>query len=176
MRGRLIFPFLAELRRLDVAGMVADPDGGGPLTSGYDPDFKESVLIDTNDDGVAERYRLELPPVRVPCQIEPEAFEAMRMGQSGNTPRSGLSLVLHFRDLERLGLVDVGTGDALVRVGDRLSGIYDRAGALVQEIRNPPGLYVTEARAIGFGLNMTHPHRNLLLVMLDDRPQARGLS
>ena len=47
MRGRLIFSFLAELYRLDtVTTATDDPDGAGPLTGGYDPDFKESVLVD----------------------------------------------------------------------------------------------------------------------------------
>jgi len=63
MRGRLIFPFLAELHRLDTEAMAPD----------YDPDFKEPVLIDADDDGVAEPFRREHPPVRVPCQVEPEA-------------------------------------------------------------------------------------------------------
>ena len=41
MRGRLIFPFVAELHRLDTAAMATvDPDGAGGLTGGYDPDFK----------------------------------------------------------------------------------------------------------------------------------------
>ena len=52
MRGRLIFPFLAELRRLDTAAMAStDPDGAGPLTGGFDPDFKEPVLVDRDGDG-----------------------------------------------------------------------------------------------------------------------------
>ena len=44
--GRLIFDFLAELYRLDTQAMeTVDPDGPGPLTGGYDPDFKEPVLV-----------------------------------------------------------------------------------------------------------------------------------
>jgi len=175
MRGRLIFAFLAELHRLDTASMASvDPDGPGPLTSGYDPDFKEPVLVDQDDDGIGERVRQEHPPVRVPCQVDTKAFEELRMFASGNAPRSRIDLVLHFKDLERLGLVDPATGDALVRPGDRLGAIYDKAGALVQEVRTPPGLYVTEARPIGFGLNMVRPRRNLLLVTFEDRqPAAR---
>ena len=53
MRGRLIFPFLAELYRLDTrATATTDPDGAGPLTGGYDPDFKEPVLVDRDGDGI----------------------------------------------------------------------------------------------------------------------------
>ena len=175
MRGRLIFPFLAELHRLDTRGTAeADPDGAGPLVAGYDPDFKESVLVDGDDDGVGERVRAEHPAVRLPCQVELEAFDALRMFAAGNSPKSRFELVFHFADLEREGLVDAATGDALVRPGDRLGGLYDRAGELVQAIRTPPGLYATEARPIGFGLNMARPRRNLLLVAFEDRQQAVG--
>ena len=44
MRGRLIFPFVAELHRLDTQAMA-------PV---YDEDFKEPVLVDSDDDGVGE--------------------------------------------------------------------------------------------------------------------------
>jgi hypothetical protein len=174
VRGSLIFRFLAAVHRLDSRALAEeDPDGAGPLTGGYDPDFREPVLVDANDDGIAERLRREHPPVRVPCQVEPEAFEALRMTTNGNAPRSELALVFHFRDLESLGLVDAGSGDALIRVGDRLGALFDVAGNLVQAIRTPPGLYVVEARPIGFGLHRAKPSRNLLLVAFADRPLAR---
>jgi hypothetical protein len=175
MRGRLIFKFLAELCRLDThATATTDPDGPGPLTGGYDPDFKEAVVVDQDDDGVGERVRLEHPPVRVPCQVDTKVFDELRMMASGNAPRSRLDLVFHFKDLERMGLVDAASGDALIRPGDRLAALRDLCGDLVQEVRTPPGLYVTEARPIGFGLNMKRPRRNLLLVAFEDRQQAVG--
>jgi hypothetical protein len=164
MRGRLIFPFIAELHRLDTQAMAPD----------YDEDFKEPVLVDSDDDGVGEPFRREHPPVRVPCQVEPEAFEALRMATSGNTPRSSFDLVFHFRDLEQLGLVDAASGDALIRPSDRLGALYARDGQLVQAVRTPPGLYVTEARPIGFGLHRRRPSRNLLLVSFQDRAAARS--
>ena len=169
-RGRLIFPFLAELYRLDTrATATTDPDGAGPLTGGYDPDFKEPVLVDRDGDGIGERIREEHDPVRVLCQVEPDAFEAMRMMASGNVPKSSIELVFHFADLERLDLVDAATGDALVRPGDRLAAIRDVEGTLIQSIRTPPGLYVTEARPTGFGLGRARPSRNLLMVSFSDR-------
>lgn len=176
MRGSLIFVFLAELFRLDTRSMAADPDGIGPWTSGYDPDFKEQILVDADGDGIAEDGRREFLPVRVPCQVEPQALEVLRMTAAGNTPQSDLNLVFHFRDLERLALVDAASGEAMIRPGDRLGAIYDRAGTLVQSIRNPPGLFVVEARPIGFGLFRPRSSRNLLLVSLADRPASRGMS
>ncbi len=175
MRGRLIFPFLAELFRLDTHAM-SGPVGVGPdpAAPGYDPDFKEPVAVDSDDDGVGERVRREHLPVCVPCQVDTKVFEELRVFASGNAPRSRIDLVLHFKDLERLGLVDGATGDALVRPGDRLGALYDKAGALVQAVRTPPGLYVTEARPVGFGLDRARPRRNLLLVAFEDRQPAAG--
>ncbi|MCU0658093.1 MAG: hypothetical protein MUF64_23365 [Polyangiaceae bacterium] len=172
MRGSLIFAFLAELHRLDTQATAADPDGAGPLTAGYDPDFKEPVLVDPDDDGLGQSTRREHPAVQVPCQVEPEVFEALSMFASGNSPSSQVKLVFHFRDLERMALVDPASGDALVRVWDRLGALFDRGGALVQRIRTPPGLYVTEARPIGFGLFRPRPQRNLLLVTFEPRRVA----
>ncbi|MFH0902223.1 MAG: hypothetical protein V2A73_16445 [Pseudomonadota bacterium] len=174
-RGRLIFPFLAELARLDTSATAeVDPDGMGPLMSGYDADFKESVLVDADGDGLAERVRREHPAVFLPCQVEPDAFDALRLLATGNSPRTRIELLFHFSDLEREGLVDKEAGDALIRPGDRLVALHDRAGALVQAIRTPPGLYATEARPIGFGLGLGNPQRNLLLVIFGDRPVASG--
>jgi len=173
MRGRLIFRFQAELHRLDAAAMAAtDPDGPGPLTSGFDPDFKEPVLVDLDDDGVGERTRQEHRPVRVPCQVEPEALEALRVLPAGQSPRAKVVLTFHFRNLERLRLVHPGTGVPLIQPGDRLGALYDRRGELVQAFRNPPGLFVTETKASGFGLGMARPRRNLLLVTFEDHQQA----
>ncbi len=166
MRGRLIFPFLAELRRLNTEAMATQAPG-------YDEDFKEPALLDTDGDGAGEPYRREHPPIRVPCQVEPEAIEALRMTPAGNTPQSRLDLVFHFSDLERLGLLDTQTGEALIRPSDRIGGLFDTEGSLVWAVPTPPGLYVTEARPAGFGLFRRRPRRNLLIVSFSDRPAAR---
>ena len=80
--------------------------------------------------------------------------------------------MFHFRDLERLGLVDPRTGDALICPNDRLEGLYDLEGQLIQRIRTPPGLYVTQAQPRGFGLSRSRPLRNLLLVTFEARQLA----
>jgi hypothetical protein len=167
MRGSLIFKLLAEVYRLDTVAMATQ-------LPGYDDDFKEPALLDADGDGVGDAFRREHPPVRVPCQVEPETLEALRMTPSGNTPQSSLDLVFHFRDLERLGLVDVATGEALIRTSDRLGGLFDTEGQLVWAVRTPPGLYVTEARHAGFGLFRRRPRRNLLVVSFNDRPAGRS--
>ncbi len=167
MRGRLIFPLLADLHRLDPVAMATQAPG-------YDADFKEPALLDPDGDGLSDVFRREHPPIRVPCQVEPEALNSLRMTPSGNTPASSLDLVFHFRDLERLGLVDVTTGEALIRASDRLGGLFDTEGQLVWAVRTPPGLYVTEARHAGFGLSRRRPRRNLLVVSFSDRPAGRS--
>jgi hypothetical protein len=161
MRGRLIFVFYAEFVRLDVAAMTAgSPD--------VDPDFREARAIAMALDGVGVLSRRELPPVKVPCQVEPDGFEALHMVGAGNQPASHVQLVLHFRDLEAGGLVDAASGRALIAPGDRMTGFYDRAGRLVETA----DLYVTEARPTGFGFGLLRPHRNLLLVTLEGRAAA----
>ncbi len=171
MRGRLLQVFLAELHRLDRAlMMVAPPESG----LGFDPDFHEPALVDRDGDGVGERRRLELPALRVPCQVEPKTMDDLQMHAAGNSPRSKLQLVMHFRDLERLDLVDPASGVARVTPGDRLGALLTRDGEPVQRFVDPPGLYVTEARAIGWGVHLARPRRNLLLVTLEDRRQAAG--
>ena len=97
-----------------------------------------------------------------------QGFGELQEVLTGNSPRTH---VVHFRDLEQLGLVDPTTGDALLRVGDRIVALRDyRTGELVQAVRTPPGLYLTEAQP-QFGLGL---RRNLLLATFTERAQARA--
>ena len=69
----------------------------------------------------------------------------MRMATSGNTPRSSFDLVFHFRiraarpRRRRLGRRPDSPG------ATGWARFYARDGQLVQAVRTPPGLYVTEA-------------------------------
>lgn len=168
MRGRLIFPFLVEIAPIDTAAMAADPDGAGPLTAGYDLDYREPVKLPaTSGEGPGTTNRHEKATYQIPAQIEPQTFDALQMYASGNSADARFQLIMHFRDLENGGLVD-DNGDANVRVGDRLAAIYTMQEVLVQDF-TPTPLYVTEVRPIGFGLSMGSSKRNLLLVVLNDR-------
>ena len=168
-RGRLIFPFLADIYRMDFA-KTAEPVGS-LLPSGFDTDFRETVPVPQVGQQVGPSSRKEKAVVRLPCQVEPDSWEALQEYLSGNVPRSEVTLIFHFRDLENRGLVDVN-GRALIQVDDRLGGLYRTNGTLVQNVPNPPGLFVKEARPIGLGLNGNEPHRNLLLVAFSDREQG----
>ena len=173
MRGRLVFPFLAELCRLDTQATAGvDPDGEGPLAGGYDPDFREPALADGDSDGLGHSVRREHAAVRLPCQVEAKAIDELQMAAAGNSPDSTIELLFHFRDLERQGLVDEQTGRALIHAGDRLAALYDTAGSVVLTVPNPPGLFVREARPLGFGLGRARPQRNLLLATCEDRRQT----
>jgi len=165
MRGRLLQVFAAELAQLDTAATAADPDGPGPLISGYDVDFQETVLVPSGAPRGRDARR-EKPLIRVPCQIEVQGFGELAELATGNSPRSRLVLVFHFADLERRGLVDPATGEALLRIGDRLAAIRDRrTGGLIQVVRTPPGLYLTEPQT-EFGLG---GRRNLLVATFSER-------
>lgn len=168
--GGLVFRFYAEIYRLDPVAMAA-VDPPGPATTGFDDDFQEPRLEAMG--GLGKPIRREMAAVRLPCQVEPDVWDQLRMFDAGNSPSTGIVLTMHFDDLARAGLV-TASGEPTLRAGDRLGGLYDLAGALVQTIRNPPGLYIDEFRQDSFGLSLRRPKRQLLLVHLKDRQVAFG--
>lgn len=160
MRGRLIFQFLAEVQRVNTSLIQSSGD--------YDPDFREVKKVDTDSDGIGETKIQYHTSELIPCQIEPTSWEAVRRHSLGSDPDVEIVLIFHFRDLERMSLVATN-GIALIHEGDKLVSIKDKFGTLVQTVREPPGLYVAEATPVSFGLNMAHPHRNLLEVTFKSR-------
>lgn len=169
MRGRLIFPFLAEIKQLDTTATDAAPGPGPDPPSGYDTDFRETVKVAQPGEQVGADARKEKDAIRVKCQVAPESHDALQQFQSGAVPSSEINLTFHYRDLERAGLVDSATGEALLRANDRLVAIRDLRGELVQAIRTPPGLYALEIRPVSYGLGRK---RNLLMVRFEDREQG----
>jgi hypothetical protein len=154
MLGRLISPVLAHL-----APFVG--------ASAEDPDFKEPRRFGNEGPGVPACT--EGAPLRLPCQVEPDEVEALRMEANGETPRSRLHLVFHRRDIRRLGVAP--------KVRDRLVALTTLRGEPITEFPNPPGLFATEARPLSFGLSRTCATANLLRVTFEDRPQgARRLA
>lgn len=174
MRGRLINPFLAEIARLDQMATAADPDGAGPKTSGYDDIYRETATLPSSD-LVGTDARREFPLVRIPAQFHtgptPGQLLALKATVTGNVASAAVQVLMHFEDLEQLGLVDVDTFTALIKVGDRLNAIYEMDGTLVQEIPTPPGLYCVQALPI-FGLGRK---RNLLEVSFESRDTGQAV-
>ncbi len=171
--GRLIYPFLIELAPLDTLATQADPDGAGPLTSGYDDDFREPVMV---SQGVADQTgtsaRVEGTPIQVKAQIVPDQFEQLQAMISGQSPESNaFRVILHYKDLAALGLVDA-SGKPTINKSDRLTRILDLKGNLVETIPDPPGLYVHQIMSRGWGLGGSNPSRNLLFVDFQERAQS----
>jgi hypothetical protein len=159
MRGRLINPFGVQIYRLSPAEIAESP--------GYDSTFREPKL-EVTADGLGRVGRKELDPVIVPGQFSVNTdFMKLLMSNAGNLAESMVRILFHFRDLENMGLVEASTGLAQIKPRDRLGGIYTLGDdpSLIQAIKNPPGLYVTEA-APHFGLGRS---RNLLVVTFMSR-------
>lgn len=122
-RGRLINPFLAVLHRLDTASTAANPGAGG-YTQGYDPDFREPVLMPpVGVSGYGASNRKEFAAIKVPAQFERIKDDALMPHMSGHTHNKYMKVVFHFSDLSRLGLIDATSKRALIKAGDRISDI-----------------------------------------------------
>lgn len=166
--GRLIWPFVAEIFRLDTAGIEAqtpptDHQGDG---GGFDKDFREANLQGSSDEGTLGRKE-EATPLLIPCQVEDEEFETLRQQSQGNVPTSRASLVFHAKDIEDLGLLD-SNNEINIRVNSRLNRILEKGTqAQVWKPRNPPGLFLTMIRPASFGLSGLK--RNLYLSVWEDR-------
>lgn len=163
MRGRLIFPFGIQMYLLDIVSTASEP--------GYNSVFQEPELEPT-DDGVGTIGRKEEMPIIIPGQFyTQDDFMHLQMAANGNLAQTDLRIVFHFKDLEREGLVEETTGLAKIKVGDRLGAVYDKRGEiLIQEIKNPPGLFVTQADPL-FGMGSS---RNLLAVYFRSRDQGQA--
>ncbi len=166
----MINPFLALIARIDTDASAADPDGAGPLTSGYDSVFREPI-VNLSGDG-AVRVAKELTSVLIPCQFEPEdQFDALGQQAAGNDTNSRVRLVFHFSDLEELGLVDETTNDPELRLGDRLISIHNHeTEALIQRCGFADGLYCVEVKPVSFGLS--GGERNLLICSYNTRDSS----
>lgn len=161
-RGRLLNPIIAVIRRLDTTTTES--------TSGYDSRFRSvKTSYPAGPEKERVRARVELPEIRLKCQVEVFDVDKMQQGPAGNVSQHRMILVFHFKDLEAANLVDA-TGKALLHVTDRLAELRNnKCGQGLIRAFNDPQLFATESRgqAYGFGYQ-----RNLLLVTFEDRPQG----
>lgn len=169
-KGRLIWPQIAVIYQLDTVATAADPDGAGPLTTGYDDDLGDVLPYDAA--GVRTSSRKEkTTPIRLPVQIEPSRFDQTQQIGQGNTVEHEMVLITHFDELRKLDLVDNATGLPKLYRGDRLAEIrHKKTDALIMSVPLPRGLYIEETRPISFGLSAGD--RNLLLIALSSRAQG----
>lgn len=167
-RGRLIFPFIAELGLLDTVQMKADPDGPGGFTSGYDPVFREAVKISQSVGSTPGTTLRRERRVRFQAQVEDDTAGMLDALASGNSPTNTLALVFHYKELEEAGAVETVSGRPIIKApGARLISLNDpRNGSLIERYDAAPGYWATQAKSMGYGIG---PYRNLLLVVFEER-------
>lgn len=146
-------------------GEVTSNSGNVDIESGYDPVFKEIVVLSTPE---RTDERKEQEPVLIPSQIENPSWEALAQMSAGNMPDSEITIVWAVKDLEAMDLIVKETGECLVRVNDRVASIRDKCQKILLSIRTPPGLYVTQIRRT-WGMAGAG---DLFLVTLNDRQQT----
>jgi hypothetical protein len=146
---------LAVIHRIDLSATTALEPFSGQV-GGYDKDFREPVVYDVEvpTGKVRETTRVELPAIKVPCQVEEVEFEKLRQLFAGDMPSTNMTLVLHRMDLHRMSLIDPTTGKPLINKNDRVSHLENfRTPGTVTLKFDDPGLYVFEIRpgSHGFG-------------------------
>jgi hypothetical protein len=167
LRGKLLFPLWAALARLDTQTTAAN---GGYNVISKQP--KPSYINAGTSAAKRQDGRVYTAPLFLQAQVERGTSQQMRQGPSGNIPDSRLTLILHMVELEQKQLVDPVTGEPVLKVNDKLLGLYGSCGAgmhalhQVQDVRDVPGLYCTEVCPAGEGLG---GNRNLLKLVFEDR-------
>lgn len=154
MRGRILAPFTAELAHFDSQATTVNPVLHEPTVT-YDP------ITGARTTGRAEKL------AQVRCQVETGTFQAQGMAPMGDIPRSSLTLVFHYQDLEEAGLIGP-ENRPLVNVNDRLVRILTEHGVEQQSFARSP-VFVTEVTPSGFGFGGAV---NLLVVRFGDRAQG----
>lgn len=146
----LIFAYMVKIGRLDTASMgVENP-------AGYDDVLREPVLVDSDGDGVGEPRRREIL-VSLPAQISTASWEQLRLSAGGLAPESEIAICFDRDDLDEAGLIDVSTGESVLRLSDRLVSIEDMDGVPIITFPNDPNedhyrtpLQATSVRPTGF--------------------------
>jgi len=161
-RGRLLFWLWADIARLDTAATSS--------AAGYDDDFRETTLSDTDGDGVGDAEgRLEMATISVKAQIETDRQELQRMTGTGDVAQTQLGIVVHLRDLERLGYVD-SAGRLAIKKADRLVRVRARRGdKVVMEFDRVP-IYATHVVRLNAWLQHDS---NLALITFGERARGR---
>lgn len=167
-RGALIFPFIAEIARIDTVATAAPV---GDMDSGYDPIFRQvRNLAGATQAGTTARSEVM---VTVPCQVEGNESERLRQGVTGDSPVSHFKLVLHARDIDSLGLRRAD-GTIALEKQDRLVRVLDSGGAVQYTFPSPPGLYLHEVLpGEDWGLALIRPRLEVFIVTWRGRDLSR---
>lgn len=163
-RGRLIFPKLIEVARLDTTAITTASD--------YDRTFGE---IRSSNENRPNAQRTTRKPehetlIRMKAQIETDAYQRIAMGGLGAVPESRMACVCFGPELEELGLLDPTTKQCLLKPTDRLAAIYELDESLILTVANPPGLFAVQVQPTGFGFGVGG--YNLVELLFEARPQG----
>lgn len=161
-RGRLIFPKLIEIARLDTAAIETASD--------YDHTFGEIRASNRNAVGQARTVPRQEVMVRVQAQIETDAYQRLAQSGLGAVPGSRMACVLFAPELEEKGLLDPVTRQCLLKNTDRLHAIYELDETLIITIVDPPGLYANQVQPTGFGFGAGG--YNLVEMLFEARPHG----
>lgn len=163
-RGRLIFPVVCEVARIDVETTRT--------ASGFDDVLGQPRRASTSGlpekgtprGDLATAYFL---PVRLLGQIENGLAKLTTyqqgMAQTGNQPKFKVQVVYHYDQLEQGGLV-ASDGHVKMRSGDRLLAAYTLAGTKICDFEDA---YATRIDDTSFGLSAQT--RNLCIVTYESR-------
>jgi hypothetical protein len=160
-RGRLLFWLWADIARLDTEATAT--------AGGYDDDFRETTLTDTDADGVGDTEgRVESADISIKAQLETDRQELQRMTGTGDVAQTQLGLVVHMKDMEALGYVEAN-GDLKIRKADRLVRIKNKAGVTRMDYARTP-IYLTHAIRLNAWLGYDS---NLALLTFGERARGR---
>lgn len=168
MRGHLIFKFKAAFKPLDTEATGEVVDGG------FDEEFREPVMV-ADGTQTGANSRREGDEVVIPCQVDRNIWEPENRTSGGELSDGTFHLTLHYRHLERMGLVQDNGFPSCPKKGDRLDRILDKRGVnTVQRFEGADKLFVTDVQPDSFGLNRAGtPKRNLVKVTVAQRRTGR---
>ncbi len=159
-RGRLIWPCLATISRINTPSTEANAIGGQPR--GYDRVWREPVETSEGEDS-----RVYFPPDVVQCQVRSEfgAYDKEDPYPDGRRLQYQLKIILHYKELEHKQLIGPD-GGSVFQPSDRLDFVHRTNGQLLKDFTKSP-LYCIQAQDRSFGLDGLN--RNLLMLYFDDR-------
>ena len=162
-RGRLLWPMVLHISRLDTASTESNTLGNADLVAGYDRIFREPVTDEEGNDS-----RVYMGPVAVCAQVNSsQKGYARKIKQlpGGRELQYNIRTVLHYQELETRGLL-TPSGDCIFQPSDRLDAIYNKAGELLKDFSCNP-LFICHVRDAGWGLSGLT--RNLVEIYWSDR-------
>lgn len=161
MRGRLIFPMFVTVAQLDTAAIET--------ADNYDEDYHTTKLVDTNADGKGEPTREDDDEIEFKAQIENDMEELQKMTKSGDVTDSAVGLVVHLRDMARLGFITTARPLG-VKKADRLVQQTNRRRVLVKAY-TAPQLFCTHAKHLDGYIGR---EANMALFVFGERPAGVG--